>query len=246
MVEKALELGYRHFDTAESYGNESEVGNALFSSSLRRWDVFLTSKVSPRHFGEDELRQAVQGSLERLKTDELDLLLLHWPAFRQASLAAAVESLNKVQDEGLTKHIGVSNFTADLLEEARNHTVSPLAVNQVEYHPFLDQDALLESMEAMGVLLTAYCPVARGRTAEDPVLRRIGEDHGKTGAQVALRWLIQRGTVPLPRSSNPAHAEENLNVFDFHLSPDEMERIHGLHDPKGRIINPNENAPSWD
>jgi diketogulonate reductase-like aldo/keto reductase len=246
MVEKALELGYRHFDTAESYENEREIGEALMASGLNRWDIFLTSKVSPSHFGEGDFRRAVEASLDRLRTDQLDLLLLHWPAFTNTALPAVIERLNAVQELGHAKHIGVSNFTSHLLEEAWKHTSSPLVVNQVEYHPYLDQNALLATMEEKGMLLTAYCPLAQGRTAGDPVLEEVGARYGKTGAQVSLRWLVQRGAVPLPRTSDPNHAGENLNILDFHLSAGEMENIHGLHEAEGRIIDPDGDAPDWD
>jgi diketogulonate reductase-like aldo/keto reductase len=246
MVEKALKLGYRHLDTAQAYGNEEEIGDALMASSLKRWDVFLASKVSPRNYGEESFRKSVEGSVRRLKTDQLDLLLLHWPAFRDATLPAAIEQLNAVHSEGLAKHIGVSNFPSDLLEEAWRHTSAPLVVNQVEYHPFLNQDGLLTAMDEKDMLLVAYCPVAQGRAASNPVLQEIGKAHGKTGAQVALRWLIQRGTVPLPRTSDPHHAAENLNLFDFQLTPGEMERISRLHEPDGRIIDPPGESPEWD
>ena len=246
MAEKALEFGYRHFDTAEAYENESEIGEALLASALNRWDIFLTSKISPGNYGEGAFRKAVEGSLERLKTDQLDLLLLHWPAFRDTTLPAVLGRLNRVHEEGLAKHIGVSNFTSELLEQAWRHTSAPLVVNQVEYHPFLNQDGLLATMEEKNMLLTAYCPVAQGRASEDPVLREIGEAHGKTGAQISLRWLVQRGAVPLPRTSNPEHAKENLDLFGFHLSPGQMEKIHQLHEPDGRIIDPEDDAPDWD
>lgn len=140
----------------------------------------------------------------------------------------------------------MSNFTSRHLQEAVSSSSAPVVVNQVEYHPYLDQDVLLSTMEELGVALAAYCPVARGRTAKDPVLQDIGSRHGKSGAQVALRWLVQQGVVPLPRSSDPVHAAENLDLFGFRLSDEEMLRIRGLKDPDGRIIDPDENAPEWD
>jgi len=246
MVEKAFELGYRHIDTAEAYGNEKEIGEAFAASNLNRWDVFLTSKVSPAHYGDGEFLQAVKTSLDRLRTDQLDLLLLHWPVFRGTTLPAVVDQLNTARDQGLTKHIGVSNFTSKHLEEAWEHTSFPLVVNQVEYHPYLDQNVLMRTMEEKRMLLTAYCPIAQGRAAADPVLEEIGTRHGKTGPQVSLRWLVQLGAVPLPRTSDPAHAEENLDIFDFRLSAGEMDRIHRLHEKGGRIIDPEDDAPDWD
>jgi len=246
IMEAALEMGYRHFDAAEDYGNEEEVGRALESSGLLRRELFLTSKVWPTHYGPADFRRAVEGILERLRTDYLDLLLLHWPVFQGTTLEAVVERLNAMRDEELTLHIGVSNVTVDLLDRAWAATTYPLVVNQVEYHPFLDQGAVLGEVRDREMLLTAYCPLARGRTARNPVLREIGEVHGKTGAQVSLRWLLQQDTVPIPRTSDPEHARENLEIFDFELSGEEMERIHGLHEPDGRIIEPSGMTPEWD
>lgn len=246
MIEEALELGYRHVDTAEDYGNEAEIGKGWSASGLDRSDLFLTSKVWPSHFSRRDFRSTVEGSLERLRTDHLDLLLLHWPVFEEASLEDALDHLNRARDDGLARSIGVSNFTVDLLNRARSHSPYPLLTNQVEYHPFLDQDELLEVAKGHDMVLTAYCPVARGRTVRDEVLQEIGRTHGKTGAQVSLRWLIQQGAVPIPRTSDPDHARQNLEVFDFHLDEEEMRRIHALHEPDGRIIDPSGMAPSWD
>ncbi|MFO8174957.1 MAG: aldo/keto reductase [Longimicrobiales bacterium] len=246
MVEAALEMGYRHIDAAEMYGNEEQVGEGWKASGLDRKEIFLTSKVVPDHFGSGDFRLAVEGILERLQTEYLDLLLLHWPAFRDTTLEATVERLNAMQDEKLTRFIGVSNFTVDLLDQAWSATTYPLVVNQVEYHPFLDQEPVLKAVRDFDMILTAYSPVAQGRTTRNPVLREIGETHGKTGAQVSLRWLVQQGAVPIPRSSSPQHARENLEIHDFELTDQEMARIHELHEPDGRIINPPGLAPEWD
>jgi diketogulonate reductase-like aldo/keto reductase len=246
ILPQALEMGYRHIDTAEAYDNEAEIGTCLEESGIPRREIFLASKISPRHYISGDFRLTVEAILKRLRTDHLDLLLLHWPAFRGTTLEATIERLNAVRDEGLVLHIGVSNFTIGLLDRAWSATTHPLAVNQVEYHPFLDQDKLLAEMEGREMILAAYSPLAQGRTARNRVLEEIGEAHGKTGPQVALRWLVQRGTVPLPRTSDPRHARENLEVFDFELSESEMGRVGELHEPAGRIVDPAGDAPDWD
>jgi len=246
MTEEALEMGYRHLDAAEMYGNEEEVGEGWRASGLDRTEIFITSKVLPGHYGPGDFRVSAEGILERLQTDYLDLLLIHWPVFEGTTLDAAIERLNALHEEGLTRFIGVSNFTVRLLDQAWTATTYPLVVNQVEYHPFLDQSPLRQAMEERDMILTAYSPVAQGRTVRNPILKKIGEAYGKTGAQVSLRWLVQQGAVPLPRSSNPEHARDNLDIFDFELTTEEMEKIHGLHEPDGRILNPGGLAPEWD
>lgn len=246
MTEEALEMGYRHLDAAEMYGNEEEVGEGWRASGLDRTEIFITSKVLPGHYGPADFRVSAEGILERLQTDYLDLLLIHWPVFEGTTLDAAIERLNALHEEGLTRFIGVSNFTVRLLDQAWTATTYPLVVNQVEYHPFLDQSPLRQAMEERDMILTAYSPVAQGRTVRNPILKKIGEAYGKTGAQVSLRWLVQQGAVPLPRSSKPEHARDNLDIFDFELTTEEMEKIHGLHEPDGRILNPGGLAPEWD
>lgn len=246
MIQIALESGYRHIDTAEDYGNEGEIGAALQASGIARENLFLTSKVWPNHFVEGAFRAAVEGSLKRLGTDYLDLLLIHWPLFEETTLEAVVERLNAVRNDGLARHIGVSNFNVELVDRAWSATSFPLVANEVEYHPFLNQDKILQQARDRGMALIAYCPVARGRTASDAVLREIGEAHGKTGPQVSLRWLQQRGAIPIPRTSSRAHCQENGDIFDFQLDAEEMRRIHGLARPDGRLIDPQRYAPDWD
>lgn len=246
-VERALELGYRHVDTAEAYGNHAEVGRALEAAAARRDEVFLTTKIWPDHYAPEDFRTAVARALDELRTDHVDLLLLHWPRFEGTSLERTLELLNEALAERQTRHIGVSNFTADLLARAEEHSPAPLALNQVEYHPFLDQSAVLEAVRRRGMALTAYSPLARGRAVEDRTLAEIGRRHGKSAAQVALRWLVQQeGVVAVPKTASAEHATENLAVFDFQLSDGEMRRISGLADPDGRIIDPAGLAPEWD
>lgn len=246
MVVHALELGYRHIDTAQIYRNEEAVGEAIRSSGIPRGDIFLTTKVWVEHYRDGELQASARASLERLGTDYVDLLLLHWPS-PDVPLEETIAALNDARAQGFARHIGVSNFTSELVGRAVAASAADLVVNQIEYHPFLDQRVVHETLEQQAMALTAYCPLAQGQVFDDPVLREIGARHGKSGGQVALRWLLQQeNVVAIPRSSKPAHVEANLAVFDFELDADEMQRIHALARPDGRIISPEGLAPDWD
>ncbi len=246
-VADALELGYRHLDTAQAYGNEREVGRAIEGSGVPREELFLTTKVWPDRYGPARFADSVRRSLERLGTDHVDLLLLHWPRFEGTTLERTIELLNRARERGWSRHIGVSNFTTALLARAARASDAPIAVNQVEYHPFLDQTAVLEEARDLGVAITAYSPLARGRVPGNETLAEIGGAHGKSAAQVALRWLVQqRGVAAIPRTSKREHAAENLAIFDFELSDREMERIGRLAEPGGRVIDPDGLAPDWD
>lgn len=247
IVERALELGYRHLDTAQAYGNEGEIGRALERSGVDRDEVFVTTKVWPDNYRPADFRASVEESLRKLRISSVDLLLLHWPAFGERSLESTVELLAEAHEEGRTRHIGLSNFTPGQMERASEASSGPLVVNQVEYHPFLAQDRVLEAVRSRGMALTAYCPLAQGRTVRDPLLRAIGEGHGKTGAQVALRWLLQQDPVAaIPRTSDPGHLAENLEVFDFDLTKGERDAIAELAGDEGRIIDPAGLAPDWE
>ncbi len=247
IVETALAAGYRHIDTAQMYGNEREVGIALRASGLPREEVFLVTKVWPDRFRRGDLERSVAESLERLGTDYVDLVLLHWPS-REVPLAETVAALVAVRARGLARHIGVSNFTVALLEEAvRLAAPVPLVTDQVEYHPFLAQGRVLAACRRHGMALTAYCPLARGRVLRNPVLQRIGRHYGKSPAQVALRWLVQQeGVVAIPRSSRPEHVRRNFEIWDFHLTEAEMAEIAALASPSGRIVDLPDLAPAWD
>ena len=246
LVERALEVGYRHIDTAEAYGNEAEVGAAIRGSGLRRDEVFLTTKIWPDHFRPAELKHAAAERLHRLGLDRVDLLLLHWPS-PDVPLQDTIEALNDVKDMGLTSHIGVSNFTAPLVEAAQTVSRAQLTTNQVEYHPFLDQSRLLQWMRAKGLSLTAYCPLARGKIANDPVIKGVADKHGKTPAQVTLRWLVQQPEViAIPRTSNPARVVENFEIFDFALDDADMTAITGLGTRAGRMVAMEGYAPDWE
>ncbi|HET7314941.1 aldo/keto reductase [Salinisphaera sp.] len=245
MVEHALGVGYRHIDTAQAYNNEEAVGRAIRLSSVEREDVFLTTKVWTDSYTDGELQKSVQQSLNRLGTDYIDLLLLHWPN-PDVSLKETLGALNEVQEKGLARNIGISNFTVPMIHEAAELSGQPLATNQVEYHPYLDQKPVLDALSEHGISLTAYCPLARGEVFKDPTLERIGKQYGKNAGQIALRWLIQQDNViALPRSANPDHVTSNFEVFDFELTEEQMSEISKLYSQDGRMINPSF-APEWD
>ncbi|RJS93114.1 aldo/keto reductase [Salinisphaera sp. Q1T1-3] len=245
MVEHAIRAGYRHIDTAQMYNNEEAVGRGIRNAGVDRGDIFLTTKVWTDQFADGDLQASVRDSLERLGTDYLDLVLLHWPN-PDISLKETMAALNAVQEEGLVRHIGISNFTAELIHEAASLSRVPLATNQVEYHPYLDQRPVLDALAEHGISLTAYCPLARGAVFKDPTLERIGKRYGKNAGQIGLRWLVQQDNViAVPRSSKPAHVSSNLDIFDFSLTEEEMAEISKLHSDDGRMINPSF-APAWD
>jgi 2,5-diketo-D-gluconate reductase A len=245
LVEQALEIGYRHIDTAQIYRNERDVGAAIAASGIKRDDIFLTTKVWIDHFANGPLQTSVERSLEKLKVDHVDLLLLHWPK-PDTPLAETIEALNEVKARGLTRAIGVSNFPSAVLAEAQKLSKAPLATDQVEYHPYLSQKTLIAAAHAAGTSITAWSPLAQGKVAEDPVLLAIGQAHGKTPGQVTLRWLIQQGVIAIPRTKTPARIAENFDILDFELSDVEMASIFGLARPDGRLGNWLDAAYSWD
>jgi 2,5-diketo-D-gluconate reductase B len=244
MVEQALRLGYRMIDTAEMYGNEREVGEGIRASGIPRAQVFVTTKVWPDHLAPREFERATKESLAKLKLSEVDLLLIHWPNPR-IPLADTIGALCRMKREGFTRHIGVSNFTVELLEQAVKLATEPLVTDQFEWHPFIDQTKVVEACRRHGLSVTAYSPLARGRVLSDKTLQRIGAQHDKTAAQVGLRWLVQRGAIVIPRSSRPEGLAANFSIFDFELSPAEMTEIARLSHPRGRIVDWS-GAPDWD
>jgi 2,5-diketo-D-gluconate reductase B len=243
-VEQALRLGYRHIDTAEMYDNEREVGEGLRASGVKRDDVFITTKVWPAHFAPRELERAAKESLARLRLSHVDLLLLHWPS-EQVPLAETMPALCRMKTAGLARHIGISNFTVALVNEAVRLSSEPLVTNQIEHHPYLDQSKVIAASRRHGLAITAYSPLARGQASKDKVLKRIGQAHGKTASQVALRWLIQQSIVAIPRSSKVERLSENLALFDFELTPAEMDEISALAHPRGRVVDWS-GGPNWD
>ncbi len=246
VVEQALRLGYRHIDTAEMYDNEREVGEGLRASSVRRNDIFVTTKIWPSHFAPRELERAARDCLVRLRLSEVDLLLLHWPN-PQVPLVDTLGALCKVKRDGLARHIGISNFTVAMIEDAVRLSTEPLVCNQVECHPFLDQSKVLAACRAHGMALVAYSPIARGGARNDRVLARIGAAHKKTAAQVSLRYLVQQDIVAIPRTSKVERLLENASVFDFLLSAEEMAEIAALAKRDGRVVDwAFSGSPDWD
>ena len=226
-VATALEMGYRHVDTAQAYGNERAVGRGIAAADVDRDDLFLVTKLDVRNRTPERVRRSTRKSLERLGTDYLDLLLIHQPNVPLvASLAETLGAMNDLVDDGLVRHVGVSNFPRSMLRRARETSSAPILTDQVQYHPYWDQRNLLTYCRIHDVLLTAYSPLARGGVLEDPVLVTIGNRYDKTPAQVALRWLVQQEDVAtIPKASSRDHLAENLAVFDFELTDAEMARI---------------------
>ena len=244
LVEQALKLGYRHIDTAQIYENERDVGDGLRASGIRRDDVFVTTKVWTTHFAPNDLERSTRESLARLRLSEVDLLLLHWPN-PHVPLAETLGALAHVKKIGLSRHIGISNFTVALIEQATALCPEPLACDQVEYHPYLDQTRLLDACAHHGMALVAYSPIAKGRIRNDQTLSRIGQAHGKTAAQVCLRWLVQQNVSAIPRTSKIERLSENIEIFDFELSDAQMRQIFQMGSPKGRLTDYGF-APKWD
>lgn len=245
LVEHALEVGYRHVDTAQMYQNERAVGAGIKASGLGRDEIFLTTKIWPDHFEADAFKRMADERLALLGVDAVDLLLLHWPS-KTVPLAETIGALNAVREAGKTRHIGVSNFTTAMIDEACRLSAAPLVTDQVEYHPFLSQSKVLATLRKHDMALTAYCPLARGKVVDDPTLNEIGKAHGKSATQVALRWLVQQpGVIAIPRSSNEQRVEANLAIFDFELSDREMQTIHAMGSPEGRVVDI-DIAPEWD
>jgi 2,5-diketo-D-gluconate reductase B len=244
LVEQAIRLGYRHIDTAQVYENEREVGEGLRASGTRRDDVFVTTKIWTTHFAPNDLERSTKESLAKLRLAEVDLLLLHWPN-PHVPLAETLGALARVKKLGMSRHIGVSNFTVALIEEAVAACPEPLVCDQVEYHPYLDQTKVREGCARHGMAVVAYSPVAKGRIKNDQTLAQIGQAHGKTAAQVCLRWLVQQGVSAIPRTSRIERLSENIDIFDFALSPEEMHLISQLASAKGRLTDFGF-APKWD
>ena len=241
-VEDALALGYRHIDTARAYGNEAEVGAALAASGVPRDEVWLTTKLWTDEFRAADAERAAEDSLRKLRTDHVDLLLLHWPN-PEVPLAETLGALNALRERGVTRHIGLSNFPSRLVAEALEH--APVFADQVEYHPYLAQPALLAQARERDLLLEAYSPFAHGRLFDDPVLGEIAEGHGRSVGQVVLRWLLdQPQVVALPKASSHERRAENLAVFDFSLSEEERSRV--AHLQRGLRTGDPPWAPDWD
>lgn len=228
IVESALDVGYRHIDTAQKYDNESMVGEGIAAADIEREDVFLTTKITLKNLLNDNIIDSVHESLDRLDVDYVDLLLIHAPHPRM-DIGETLHKMTQLREEGYVEHLGVSNFTRSLLQLAIDAADAPIVTNQVQYHPYWDQSDLQAFCAEHDVALTAYSPLARGSVIDDDTLAAIGTRHDKTAAQVALRWLLQQaGVVAIPKTTNPDHLEQNLAVFDFELTDEEVTRIDEL------------------
>ena len=225
-VERGLRVGYRHLDTAQMYGNEAEVGRGIRGSGVDRGEIFVTTKVWPSDFAHERVIRKTHESLEKLGTDYVDLLLMHWPG-DGVPLGETLGAMRELQEASGVLYIGVSNFSPSLVQEATGH--AEIFCNQVQYHPYREQDALLDQAQELDYLLTAYTPLSRGGVQDDATLEEIGEAHGKSATQVALRWLVQQDKVSaIPKATSEEHLKENLDVFDFELSVEEMDRVSSL------------------
>lgn len=222
----ALDAGYRHFDSAQAYKNEQMLGDAWVASGLKREELFLTTKVAIENFGAKRSKASVLRSLEKLRTDHIDLLLLHFPVsiLRKKTWKAIVQ----LQRDGLARTIGVSNFTVRHLEEMKKYTDIVPAVNQVELHVFLQQPELVQYCKAHGIALEAYSPLAHARGMDEPVIQEVAKKHRKSYAQIMLRWGIEKGFVIIPKSTNPMRIKENMDIFDFSLDQDDMKKLEKL------------------
>ena len=240
----ALGCGYRHLDTAAKYANEREVGEALRIAGVPRGEVFLTTKVWPSEAADGAAQRSAEQSLSRLGVDEVDLLLAHWPS-PDVPLAEQIGALCDARRRGLARHIGVSNFPPLYLEAAIALADAPIVVNQVEYHPYLDQSALFATCRREGVAVTSYVPLGRGAPLADPLIVALARDKQRTPAQIVLRWHVQQEmNVAIPRSSDPERIAGNIAIFDFRLSDAEMADISALARPDGRIVDPGY-PPDW-
>ena len=244
LVEASLKLGYRHLDTAQMYSNEREVGSGMRGSGLKREDIFLTTKVWFTQLASGDFERSVDESLERLGLPWVDLLMIHWPN-AQVPLSESIAALCKMKKAGLTKHVGVANFNVAMIEEAVKLASQPIAVLQIETHPYLGQSKVIAAARRYGMAVVGYCPLARGKVPAEAVLQRIGKAHRKTPAQVPLRFLEQQQIIPIPRTSKRERLAENLGSLDLKLSEAEMAEIAKLQRPNSRIVSPPQ-APQWD
>jgi len=229
-VSEALEIGYRHIDTAEMYGNEREVGEAIRDSGLDRGDVYVTSKLNNAFHEPQDAREAFDRTLSDLGFDYVDLFLIHWPlpTLYNGDFVSTWKTLEEFHRDGRARSIGVSNFQIEHLEQLAAETDTVPAVNQIEVHPYFTNDAVREYGQEHGIVTEAWSPIAQGGVLEDPTITQIAEKVGKTPAQVVLRWHIQRGDIIFPKSVTPSRMRENFELFDFELGPDDMEAITAL------------------
>ncbi len=247
-IATAAETGYRAFDTAQMYGNEVETGEALAATGIAREDLCITTKVHPSHFDESQFLQSVEGSLKALRVDYVDALLVHWPPMDGSDIAPSLRLLEEALKRGFTRNIGVSNYTAQMMRDARSIVDAPIVTNQVEFHPLLNQDIRLKAATETGIPLSAYSSVARGAVFEHDLFGDIGKGYGKTAGQVVLRWILQKGVSVNTMSTKPENIRANFDVMDFTLSSIDMDRINALTATNLRIVDKDlvPWVPEWD
>jgi 2,5-diketo-D-gluconate reductase B len=244
-VDSALDTGFRHIDTAQIYDNEAEVGEAIANSSVKRSDIFLTTKVWFDNFKKEKFEDSVVESLKKLRTDYVDLLLIHWPSPKdEVDMEEYLTCLNTCMKKGYTRSVGLSNFTAPLLEKAFSIVgKESISVNQIEVHPFFQNKHLVNFCQRNGIEVVGYMPLAKGEVMNDDTLKAIAKAHDTSPASIAIAWQIQQGIIPIPASKNSEHIQSNLEARDIRLSPEEMEQIERL-DTGERLIDP-DFAPDW-
>ena len=251
VVSEALDLGYRHIDAAAMYENESQVGAGIIDSKIDREELFLTTKINTTSWTPSggsgpllqnkNIIQSFEKSLLDLKTDYVDLLLIHWPRF-ETNLADMLEIMYEIKDSQKAKEIGVANFNSNLLKECVNFGFNDLFCNQIEYHPFLSQSKLLTTMKSLDVIPVAYCPICRGDVAKDDVIINLSDKYNKTPAQIALRWIIQQNAVAIPKTANSDRLKENIDIYDFHIDESDMGQIYNLSRNQRLVPNLESNA----
>lgn len=235
VVRTAIEAGYRHIDTAAVYGNEQGVGKGIAGSGVARGDIFLTTKVWNEDQGFDSTLKAMDASLKRLGTDYVDLYLIHWPSAFRGKFVDTWKALVRLREEGKARSIGVSNFEGDTLEQIIDATGVIPALNQIQLHPRFQQKAMRAKHDKLGILTESWSPLGQGQMLSDPTIARIAESHGKSPAQVIIRWHLDMGLIVIPKSVTPSRIVENFNVFDFTLTDDDKAAIAGLDAADGRI-----------
>jgi 2,5-diketo-D-gluconate reductase B len=244
-IESAIGLDYRHIDTAEMYGNEAEIGDGIRASGVKRDELHVTTKVWHENLAPDAIIRAFDASLKKLQLDHVDLYLVHWPS-KGMDLPKIFETLLKLKEQGRARAIGVANFTVPLLKRVVEEIGAPIACNQVEYHVMLDQSKVLAYLRSHNIPLVAYCPLAQGKVTDDEVLKKIGNKHGVSAAQVALKWLLdQEGVAAIPKASRMESQQANLDALKVTLDDDDRAAIARL--PKNqRLVSPAAFAPDWD
>lgn len=246
-VSSGLELGYRHIDTAQIYGNEAEVGQAVANSGIARREIFITTKIWIDNLSREKLIESLQRSLEKLRSEQVDLTLIHWPSPNNAvHTAEYMQALAEAKAQGLTRLIGLSNFPNKLLQRAID-LVGPaeIATHQIELHPFLQNKKVVAYAQSKGIHITAYMPLAYGKVMHDPVIDNIAKQHQATAAQIALAWSLQQGFAVIPSSTQRQNQQQNLAASKIQLNSEEMTEIAGL-DANIRLTNPAGIAPAWD